>query len=70
MVFSKIFLCVTNGFVIIPVYYTYKIQLYLEAYIYFLAGLFSLVYHIVYEFDTVDELETIAQNEEKNIRND
>ena len=55
MVFSKIFLCVTNGFVVIPVYYTYKIQLYLEAYIYFLAGLFSLVYHIVYEFDTVDD---------------
>ena len=58
MVFQKIFLCVTNGFVIMPVYYSYKIGFYFEAYIWFVLGVLSLVYHTVFEFDTIDNTNT------------
>lgn len=58
MGFQKIFLCVTNGFVIMPVYYSYKIGFYFEAYIWFVLGLLSLVYHTVIEFDTIEHTKT------------
>lgn len=58
MGFQKIFLCVTNGFVLMPVYYSYKIGFYLEAYIWLILGLLSSVYHIVFEFNTIQQIKT------------
>ena len=41
-----------------PVYYSYKIGFYFEAYIWFILGLLSLVYHTVFEFNTINHIKT------------
>jgi hypothetical protein len=41
-----------------PVYYSYKIGFYFEAYIWFILGVLSLVYHSVFEFDTIEHTKT------------
>ena len=54
MVFLKIFVVATNLMAFLPTIYAFRIKKYYEAVLYLLTCIASLVYHIIYTFETVE----------------
>ena len=54
MLFLKLFTILTNITAIVPTLYSFKSNKYYEGMIYFLTCIASLVYHVIYAFNTVE----------------